>query len=124
MLPDALELWDFKRNDVTEIRYDFPHAARQTDAQGRNEGCQGGAVPGSYTPIFRLQDVKKTDPIALDVLELWGIKRRDVKENPTIFQVPSEKWTRKIGKKRPRTAPPRWRKVPSLAYKTEKKWIR
>ena len=62
MLPDVLELWDFKRNDVTEIRYDFPHTARQIDAHERNEACPGGVAPEAYTPVSRLQDVKKYRP--------------------------------------------------------------
>ena len=109
MSPDVLELWDFKRTDVTEIRYDFPLTARQTDAQDRSEACPDGVASEAYTPVSRLQDVKNIDLIPLEVLELWGIKRRDVKENRTIIRVPSEKSTRQIGTKLLRAAPPRAR---------------
>ena len=120
MPPDVLELYDFKRDDVKEICYDFPHTARQIDTQGRNEACPGGVASESYTPVSRLQDVRVIDPITIDVLELWDINRNDVKENRIFLRISPEKSTRKTGTKRVRLSPPRRRIPPSPGYKTTK----
>ena len=120
MPPDVLELYDFKRDDVKEICYDFPHTARQIDTQGRNEACPGSVASESYTPVSRLQDVRVIDPITIDVLELWDINRNDVKENRIFLRISPEKSTRKTGTKRVRLSPPRRRIPPSPGYKTTK----